>query len=80
MRGLQIGVSLTLLLCIWHRALANNNVAGAANSMQLSFVEKVLPVKKVKLVFNATQAKIIEHRNKPKIDFVPQGTRPQSGK
>lgn len=76
MRGLQIGVSLTLLLCLTlvHRALAN------VNGTKLTGVDKILPVKKVKLEFNATQAKMIEQRNKPKIDFLPQGTRPQSGK
>jgi hypothetical protein len=79
---MQIGVSLTLLLCITlvHLALANNATAPGDNGMQLSFVHKTLPVKKVKLVFNATQAKLIEQRNKPKLDFVPQGTKPQSGK
>ncbi|XP_059481753.1 brachyurin-like isoform X2 [Neocloeon triangulifer] len=65
---LSISLVVALVLC--------QQVVG--QEQKITFVNKILPVLKEKLVYNETEFKLLEQKNKPKIDFFPNGTRPQS--
>ncbi|XP_065331644.1 brachyurin-like isoform X2 [Cloeon dipterum] len=68
MNRLSISVLIALVLC--------SQVGG--QDQDFRFVRKFLPALREKLVYNASEYNLIEQKNKPKIDFLPNGTRPQS--